>query len=338
MRNSRPIKVNRSARARWQGPALLLAFTAAVSAGVAGLWQGGQQGSGAQPVTEVAIPAQLLAQGAVSLQAQPVPALSPSLPVQAAGQEGQEAAAAAQAAPPEQNLVLGQPLPEQSYRVRSEYFDDAAFVGDSITTGIALYDVMSGADVLASTGVSIEGLIDSPVLETDQGQITILQALALKDYRKVYLMVGANGLGYATTEQVLASYTRLLDALAGQLPEGCLVYVQSILPVHESKYTQRYNGNVILNSQIREINEGLMQLAGERGFYYLDLYSVFADETGAMPEADTPDGVHITSDGYMKWFDYLKVHAVYDGVTPTLPNTPEAAQPAAPAQEGQAQG
>ena len=40
----------------------------------------------------------------------------------------------------------------------SEYFDDALFVGDSITEGIKLYDVMSNVTVLASTGVNVATL------------------------------------------------------------------------------------------------------------------------------------------------------------------------------------
>ena len=322
MKNHRPVKVNRGAPAAWQGPALLLAATALLSAGVAGIWQGAQQRSRLTEVTQISIPPQLLTQGAISNQSQPA-APAPAAAA-GAGQEGQGEAAPAQAAPSrvQQQLVLGEPLPEQTFRVRSEYFNDAAFVGDSITTGIALYDVMSGADVLASTGISIDSIATKPVIETSQGTLTILQALGLKEYGKIYVMLGANGLPYQTPEQTLASYAALLDQIAEQAPEGCLVYVQSILPVNEHKYTQRYGGNVILNSQIREINAGLMKLAGDRGFYYLDLYSIFADETGEMPDELTPDGVHIKSESYLKWFDYLKVHAVDDGVTASFPNTP----------------
>lgn len=48
--------------------------------------------------------------------------------------------------------------------VSSDYFNDAVFVGDSISTGIELYGVMDGTTVLAGTGANLSSIYTSPCL------------------------------------------------------------------------------------------------------------------------------------------------------------------------------
>ena len=40
------------------------------------------------------------------------------------------------------------------------------------------------------------------------------------------------------------------------------------------------------------------------------LYMAIKDENGALPADATSDGLHIGTDYYIKWFDYLKTHTV----------------------------
>ena len=52
-------------------------------------------------------------------------------------------------------------------------------------------------------------------------------------------------------------------------------------------------------------------LCKEKGVYYLNVAEAFKDELGNLPtEASPKDGMHFGSTYYMKWFDYLKCHAV----------------------------
>ena len=46
-------------------------------------------------------------------------------------------------------------VPNSGSSVGDEYFDDAAFVGDSITEGIKLYEVMTNATVVAARGINL---------------------------------------------------------------------------------------------------------------------------------------------------------------------------------------
>ena len=198
----------------------------------------------------------------------------------------------------------------ESPRVTSEYFDDAVFVGDSITTGIKIYDTMSNTTVLAATGINLDSIHTKPCIQYGESTLTIMDALSRLSPKKIYVMMGANGLGAAGDDWTIQKYGELLDSMRRMHPDS-IIYVQSILPVNEQKFRVKYN-NTTTNGDIDRLNARLAQLAAEKGAYYLDLASAFKDETGAMPSEFTPDGIHINSAQYITWFDYLKTHTVVE--------------------------
>ncbi len=61
-------------------------------------------------------------------------------------------------------------VPESS-RVLNSYFDDAVFVGDSLTEGIKLYDIMSNATVLSYTGLGLDNIYTKEVITQEYGAI-----------------------------------------------------------------------------------------------------------------------------------------------------------------------
>jgi lysophospholipase L1-like esterase len=186
------------------------------------------------------------------------------------------------------------------------YFNDAVFVGDSITTGIKLYDVMANAAVLASTGVNLDTIFTKKAVELSGEPLTVMEALDRGNYAKIYIMLGANGAAYLSCRQILSRYEEILDHIIANHPTS-LVYVQSILPVHEQKYFSRY-GVSMSNAVIDDINAALRDLTAQKGVYYVDVASAFKDAQGGMPDDQTPDGIHINTAGYAKWFSYLKTH------------------------------
>lgn len=77
---------------------------------------------------------------------------------------------------PESSAVqFGQPVPE-SERVTSAYFNDAVFIGDSLTTGIQLYNILPDTTVLAAVGVGLENIYTQEVIGTEDSKQTILEA------------------------------------------------------------------------------------------------------------------------------------------------------------------
>ena len=295
MRSQKPIKIKRTSdRTRWIVPVVCVAFTFSVSLVIALAWQN------LSTDAMMAVPGE----DAVQRQITGTPALAAALPAEEPTVPAKE---------PEEETVAqisdyyGVIFPE-SERATSEYFDDAVFIGDSLTTGIQLYDVMSGTTVLAATGISLSSITTSQVISTPEGNnITVLEALARGQYKKVYIMMGANGVGFLAEEQTLELYSAFIDEVKAICPDS-IIYIQSILPVNEPKYAQRYGGPMT-NQIIDRLNGELVKLAGEKSCLYLDVAQIFRDENGHMPEGSTPDGIHLYSAGYTAWFDYLKTHA-----------------------------
>ena len=190
----------------------------------------------------------------------------------------------------------------------SSYFDDALFVGDSITEGIKLYDVMNNATVLSSTGVNLDSLYTKDAISlADGSKVPILEASKNYSPGKIYLMMGVNSL-LSDEESFRASYSRVVDTLVEQHPDAIL-YIQSILPV-TANYEKRQNA-VADNAKIDRYNAILKELAAEKQVYYLDVAEAFKDADGCLPDSASPkDGIHFGSSWYRKWFDYLRTHGV----------------------------
>ena len=210
---------------------------------------------------------------------------------------------------PESSAVaFGQPVPE-SERVASAYFDDAVFIGDSLTTGIQLYNILPDTTVLASVGININNIFTNEVInDGNGGQQTILDAAKNIQPAKIYTMLGTNGLKGLGPEETVRYYRQLVQQLKADHPDS-IIYVQSLMPINEEIFAANY-GYELTNAEIDECNELLMQMAGEEEVYFVNCAEAIKDENGELPAEFTTDGLHFRGEYYNKWIDYLKEHTV----------------------------
>ena len=68
-------------------------------------------------------------------------------------------------------------VPNSGFSVSDEYFDDVAFVGDSITEGIKLYEIMNNSTVVAARGINLDTVFSDDQIRTAEGNTTVLGAL-----------------------------------------------------------------------------------------------------------------------------------------------------------------
>lgn len=265
-----------------------------LAAGDMSLSQGGASGS---------VPAQP-AEGAAS-------APDPSQPVSAPG--------------PAQPYDFGQPAPE-SPPVDNSYFDDAAFVGDSRTDGFMIYSGIGTGKNLTSNGLSIFKLGEKKALTIGGEQYTLLEALALEQYGKVYLSLGVNELGTYNDQGFYRCYGEAVDQIR-RLQPNAVIYIQGLIPLNEGKIEEA-NGNKyhLTNDHLRVYNDLMRQVAQEKQVVFLDLYAQFADEDGALPEWASKDGVHLVKEYCQQWLEYLKTHTVdFEALYPDGAPLPEPA-------------
>lgn len=195
-------------------------------------------------------------------------------------------------------------VPNTGKAVDDSYFDDAAFVGDSITEGIKLYEIMSNATVVAARGINLDTVFTDDQIRTAAGYTTVLGALQEAAPKKVYIMFGANGVGWFTEQHFTDTYTEFVEKVKSELPDS-QIYLQSILPVTQGFDDERDD---ISNQKIDQYNELIVQIAEKEGVHYLDVASVFKNDAGCLPDDSNGDGMHFGTKYYNLWFDYLRTH------------------------------
>lgn len=266
--------------------------------------------------------------------AQPSAPVGNFLPPQAgSGSASSQDTDPVQANPPPPKLPrydFTQPAPERA-AVDNSYFDDAAFVGDSRTDGFMLYSGVGTGKGFTSNGLSIFKLAEKKALTIDGKDYTLLEALELEQYGKVYLCLGVNELGIYKDDAFYESYCQAIELIRQAQPDA-IIYIQGLIPVNEGEIVN-YNGNKykLSNEHLRVYNDLMRRAAEEKQVVYLDLYAAFVDENGELPQGASRDGVHLGKESCIRWLEYLKTHTVeYDDLYPNGPPKGEPVQPAEP--------
>lgn len=245
--------------------------------------------------------------------------------------ETAEESVASEAEPEGMETVWEGPVPE-SPLVQDTYFDDVVFLGDSRTDGLRLYSGLKNGIFLCSTGATVESVFNKSV-ETVVGEMPLLDALALLDCGKIYIMLGINELGWNGTETFRTQSTELIRRIQTDHPDAEIV-IQSILPVSAKKDDE---GRYVNNGRIDEYNQVWMDLAEELDVAYLNVAEGVAGEDGLLPSDLCYDGVHLNKAGCRLWLDYLRTHAVgdiQDVIAPAAVETEAPAEPVLPSAEG----
>lgn len=204
---------------------------------------------------------------------------------------------------PEEKPWCG-PVPE-SAAVEDTYFADAVFLGDSRTDGFRLYSGLGEGIYLCATGATVESVFTKAV-DTPQGRLPLLDALARTECGKIYVMLGINELGWPGTELFRNQAEKLILRLQEDHPEA-VVMLQAILPVSAR---QDAKGSYVNNQRVRDYNQVLEELAWELGVFYVAVDEPLTGEDGCLPAELNFDGVHLNPEGCAVWLDYLRRHSV----------------------------
>lgn len=201
---------------------------------------------------------------------------------------------------------FSQPVPE-SPAVDNSYFDDAAFVGDSRTDGFMIYSGIGTGKNLTSNGLSIFKLVEKKALTIEGEQYTLLEALALEQYGKVYLSLGVNELGIYDDEGFYQSYCDAVDQIR-ELQPNAVIYIQGLIPLNEGKIAETTGRTYLTNEHLRVYNGLMRRVAEEKQVAFLDLYTEFVDENEELPADASKDGVHLYKEYCRRWLSYLQTH------------------------------
>lgn len=207
-------------------------------------------------------------------------------------EESEEAGKTGEAEEPEEELP-----PE-------EFFQDTLFIGDSRTMGLAEYADIEGAVFFANTGMNIYRLYSLKNAVHDQ-ELKLEDILAEKQFRKIYLMLGINELGY-DEKQTVKRYEEEVVKLRELQPEA-----EIVLEANLHVTTARSGRDAIFNNEnINRINENIRQIAEKYELSYIDVNEIFDDETGGLNPEYTHDEVHVLGKYYQQWANWIRENGI----------------------------
>lgn len=197
------------------------------------------------------------------------------------------------------------PVPTSS-AVEEAYFTNSAFLGNSLIQGFMGYSGIKVGDNLGLTSLSVFNAFSKADFKTEAGKkITVMEALALKEYERVYVLFGINEIGSGETK-FIDEYKLIIDKIK-ELQPNAQIYIQSILPVTATKSS---SNQVFSNTRINRFNELIQELTKDEQVYFLNVGESLKGTDGALIKEASSDGVHLRSEYYKVWYDYLKTHSI----------------------------
>jgi len=199
--------------------------------------------------------------------------------------------------------------------VDAEWFDDAVFVGDSVTLKLSYYcdehpEALGKAQFFCAGSLGYGSALwelnaEGAVHPFYKGETRLSEDCAqATGAKKVFIMLGMNDVAVYGVDGTIENADELYHRILAKSPDVTL-YIQSVTPILYGHEIGDLN-----NEMLRSFNSALEQYCGEHGYTYLDINSVMADETGYLREEYCGDpgaqGIHFTDEACRIWADTLK--------------------------------
>ena len=195
-----------------------------------------------------------------------------------------------------ENSGITNPVPQ------SEAADAAYLDGCTLVTDITLADMAeksSFKDVIADASLGAASCNDVKITSS-YGSQTIYDTMKVKKPSTLYIMLGSD-LGTSTVDDMISSYTSLVNNLHAALPE-MKIYLMQLPPVI-------YDTETVTNSLVNEYNTRLLDLASASGVYCIDTNTPLKSGNGALDEAYwSYDTLSLGDAGYAKVCDIILTH------------------------------
>ena len=198
-----------------------------------------------------------------------------------------------------------QVVQKQTAAIDDTYFADATFVGDSRLEGFRNQYGITTGDFLTSVGMNVCDIFTKQSIASPDGNITVFQAMYPEKCKKIYFMLGTNELGNVW-EDFTKGYRLMMSETRRLFPDA-IIYAIAVPYVEEAKVT---TGDYINNANVDKMNNIILNICNEGGYYFLDVNEVLSDGNHALINGASSDGVHMYEEYCKKMLDYLKTHYV----------------------------
>ena len=200
-----------------------------------------------------------------------------------------------------------------------EYFKNAVFLGDSVTSGFELYKTkikFNGETVLDEVNViaakkygvyyALQPISDESAHPLMNGRQTLPEDIIVsKDVKNVFICLGLNDLTFAKISDFIKYYSRLIDRIKEKSPDKNIV-IMSVTPLVAGQSRDDLNNAVII-----EANNALLEFAKENNIYFIDYAAAIRDSQNCLPSDLSSDGYcHLIVDAYDMLVEYLLYHPI----------------------------
>lgn len=190
----------------------------------------------------------------------------------------------------------------------TEFFADAAIVGDSISYVLFQYETKNGGLghplFLVRGGSSLFGFVLRSKNVYYKGRERYMEdAVAASGVKKIFIMLGQNDLGYRSIEKTMEAWDTFLERILEKSPD-VEVYLQSCTPEWRSLREDDAQNDVLA-----EYNLLLEEYAQEHGYHFVEIASYVVDHTGRMSDQYNMDKRHMNNQGCAVWIQALNTYA-----------------------------
>ena len=200
-------------------------------------------------------------------------------------------------------------VPAQSDSVDDSYFSDAVFIGDSRMEGFRNASGITQGTFLTGVGLSINDM-DKQIISTADGNISVYQGLSGRQYKKIYLMLGTNDLGFYPWDQFQPTFEKAIKQFHALQPNA-IIYICSVIYVEESKIAKGFEYDN--NQNVQTINQYILSTCEDLWYsYYLNLNEIFSDGNHELISGASADGIHLEPEYCAQMLTYLKSHYISD--------------------------
>ena len=213
----------------------------------------------------------------------------------------------------QQSSARTTPHPTSGNRADVSWFDDAVFVGDSVTLKLSYYadgGALGNAEFLCAGSLGYNNAlwdIDHPdnVHPLYKGRkVTVDDGLAKIGRNKIIIMLGMNDIGLYGVSGAIDGMKKLTDRIEAKCPDA-QIYIESVTPMLEECQLRDLN-----NTTIRQFDEQVERVCNQKGYIYLDIASAVDDGYGNLISGYCSDpgamGLHFSDAGCAAWVERLK--------------------------------
>lgn len=201
------------------------------------------------------------------------------------------------------------------------FFDNAVFVGDSVSLKLNLFvsnqrkndsGFMGTAQFLTSgsygSGNELKelGANESVHPSYNGNEMYLADAINAMNAKKVFIMLGMNDIAVYGVDGSVKNMETVLAGVKEKNPDTT-IYVQSVTPIVGTAQK-----GSLTNENLDAYNAGLKTMCEQNSYTFLDVASVMKDSEGNLKReyCSDPDnmGVHFTDEGCKVWINYIRTH------------------------------